>query len=214
MLDQAETASAPPSHEAREGTAESAPAPRPKRDREATRRRILAAARDLFGRYGYDGVSVRMIASGADANVALVHRYFGSKAALFGEVLEGEYVITRVIAGEGDTRPLSRRLAEHFVRRIHRGPADPLPRIMDRSVGDPEVKQILREHTERLVVEPLVRQLAGPRARARATLAATLIMGGGPLRRVLGVDDLLPLDPDELTDQVTAMFEAALAPFE
>ncbi|MFF5264212.1 TetR family transcriptional regulator [Actinomadura viridis] len=214
MLDQAETASAPPSHEAREDAAAPAPAPRPKRDREATRRRILDAARDLFGRYGYDGVSVRMIAADADANVALVHRYFGSKAALFGEVLEGEYVITRVIAGEGDPRPLPRRLAEHFVRRIHRGPADPLPRIMDRSVGDPEVKQILREHTERLVVEPLVRQLGGPRARARATLAATLIMGGGPLRRVLGVDDLLPLDPDALTDQVTAMFEAALAPFD
>jgi AcrR family transcriptional regulator len=183
-----------------------------KRDREATRRRLLEAARALFGEHGYDGVTVRMIAAEAGANVALVHRYFGSKAALFGAVLEGEYVIQSVIAGEGDDAPLPLRLARHFVRQAHRGPASPVPRMLDRSVGSPDVTEILREHMERLVVEPLVAQLSGPDARTRAMLAVTIIMGGGPVRRVLGLDVLRDADPDVLTERVAAMFETALAP--
>ncbi|MEV4259778.1 helix-turn-helix domain-containing protein, partial [Spirillospora sp. NPDC049652] len=67
-----------------------------KRNREATERRLLDAARDLFGEHGYDGVTVRMIAAAAGANVALVNRYFGSKAALFEHVLAGESALREV----------------------------------------------------------------------------------------------------------------------
>jgi AcrR family transcriptional regulator len=181
------------------------------RDREATRRRLLEAARDLFGEHGYDGVTVRMIAAAADANVALVHRYFGSKAGLFAEVLEGESALAGLICA-GDAATLPRRLAEHVVRAVHRTDPGPLPRMIDRSVGSPEVQAVLSEHTERVLVEPLVARLDGPDARARATLAAQLIMGLGPLRRTVGMGDLHAADPAELTDRLTAMFTAALSP--
>ncbi|MFB4313680.1 TetR/AcrR family transcriptional regulator [Actinomadura sp. 21ATH] len=187
---------------------------KPKRDREATEGRLLEAARELFGEHGFDGVTVREIAAAADANVALVHRYFGSKAALFGAVLEGEYVLKRVILGTDDPAPLHLRLARHFVRQAYRGPASPVPRMLDRSVGNPEVQAILSEHMERLVIGPMVEQLGGgAEARARATLATTIIMGGGPIRRVAGFDPVLATDPEKLTERVAAMFEAALAPF-
>ena len=58
---------------------------RPQRDRAATRQRLLDAARLLFAEHGYDHVTVRMIAAAAEANVALINRYFGSKSALFAE---------------------------------------------------------------------------------------------------------------------------------
>ncbi|WP_246236447.1 TetR/AcrR family transcriptional regulator [Actinomadura chibensis] len=184
---------------------------RPKRDREATRRRILAAARDLFGEHGYDGVTVRMIAARAEANTALVHRYFGSKPALFGEVLAGESALRGVIAG--DPAGLPRRLAEHFVRHIDQRQVTAVSRMLDRSAGHPEVKKILLHYLEDVVVQPIVAQLDGPDARARALLASTIIMGGGPIRRLLGTGDLRDVDPAELTDRVTAMFTAALAPY-
>ncbi|GAA1795563.1 TetR/AcrR family transcriptional regulator [Actinomadura chokoriensis] len=183
---------------------------RPRRDREATERRILEAARDLFGEHGYDGVTVREIASLAEANVALVNRYFGSKAALFGEVLAGESVIRGVIAG--DPAGLPRRLAEHFVRQIDQRSVTAMSRMLDRSAGQPEVKEILLRYLEDVIVQPIIGQLDGPDARARALLASTIIMGGGPVRRLFGLDDLRAADPAEVTDRLTAMFTAALAP--
>lgn len=151
-----------------------------------------------------------MIAARAEANMALVHRYFGSKAALFGEVLAGESVIRGVIAG--DPAGLPRRLAEHFVRQLERGSVTPMSRMLDRSAGQPEVTEILLQYLEDVIVQPMVAQLDGPDARARALLASTIIMGGGPVRRLLGLGDLRAADPADLTDRLTAMFTAALAP--
>ncbi|GGV10894.1 TetR family transcriptional regulator [Actinomadura cremea] len=181
-----------------------------KRDREATRRRILDAARDLFGRHGYGGVTIRMIAAEADANTALVHRYFGSKADLFAEVLAGESVLAGVIAGDPDELP--RRLAEYFAHQIEHRSTTSVSRLLDRSAGHPEVKQSLLRYLEDAIVGPMVAQLDGPNPRARALLASTILMGGGPVRRLFGLNDLREAGPDEVTDRLTAMFSAALAP--
>jgi AcrR family transcriptional regulator len=186
------------------------PAERPKRDRAATRRRLLEAARDLFAEHGYDHVSVRMIAGRAGANVALVNRYFGSKAALFGEVLASESSLPHLL--EGDPADLPRRLAEHIVRQIHHCPAGTVPRILDRSLGNPEIQPTIRRYMEQTLIEPLTGLLDGPDARIRATAAAYVLMGSGSVRRILGLADLREADPADLTDRLTAMFEAALAP--
>ncbi|MDR0872657.1 MAG: TetR/AcrR family transcriptional regulator [Prevotellaceae bacterium] len=49
--------------------------------------RILKAARELFVQNGYNGTSIRDIATAADANIAMVNYYFGSKENLFSVVL-------------------------------------------------------------------------------------------------------------------------------
>ncbi|MCG7593380.1 TetR family transcriptional regulator [Mycobacterium sp. PSTR-4-N] len=48
-----------------------------------SRDRILAAARDLFARNGFDNTSIRSIAAAASVDGALVHHYFGTKTQLF-----------------------------------------------------------------------------------------------------------------------------------
>ncbi|AKS33978.1 TetR/AcrR family transcriptional regulator [Mycolicibacterium goodii] len=48
-----------------------------------TRERILASARELFARNGFDKTSIRAVAAGADVDPALVHHYFGTKTQLF-----------------------------------------------------------------------------------------------------------------------------------
>lgn len=52
-----------------------------------TRERILASARDLFARNGFDKTSIRAIAAGAGVDPALVHHYFGTKTQLFGAAI-------------------------------------------------------------------------------------------------------------------------------
>ncbi len=52
---------------------------------------ILRAADELFGEVGFAAVSVRDVAQRAGVNKALVFYYFGSKEALFEQVLERYY---------------------------------------------------------------------------------------------------------------------------
>ncbi|WP_444545562.1 TetR/AcrR family transcriptional regulator [Streptomyces lavendofoliae] len=69
------------------------PAPAPVRDKGGvrdgapTRERLLDAASALFAERGYERATVRDIAARARVNQALLFRHFGSKRALFGEVV-------------------------------------------------------------------------------------------------------------------------------
>ena len=61
------------------------------RDPEATRRRILAAARAEFARKGLGGARVDDIATRAKANKRMMYHYFGNKEELFRITLEEAY---------------------------------------------------------------------------------------------------------------------------
>jgi AcrR family transcriptional regulator len=181
------------------------------RDREATSRRILAAASRLFAEHGYDQVTVRMIASAAEANAALINRYFGSKARLFAEVLVAASALESVI--EGDLDGLPRRLARHTASRLTAAACDdPLVRVIDRAGASPQIRAVLRERVQSALTGPLGELLPGPMARERAMLTTSIILGGGSLRRVLGPESLRDTDPAYLECRLTAIFTACLAP--
>src|SRR5215210_3471774 len=57
---------------------------------EATRLRILDAARDLLVERGYSGTSTRAVAERAETQLSLVHYHFGGKQQLLVAVLERE----------------------------------------------------------------------------------------------------------------------------
>jgi AcrR family transcriptional regulator len=57
---------------------------------EATRERVLAAARDVLLERGYARASTRAVAEHAGVRLSLVHYHFGSKQQLLVEVLERE----------------------------------------------------------------------------------------------------------------------------
>ncbi|HAW96617.1 MAG TPA: hypothetical protein DCX60_10100 [Phycisphaerales bacterium] len=54
----------------------------------STKDRILESAVLLFEAQGFDGASVRAICAQAGANIAAINYYFGSKEALYGEVVK------------------------------------------------------------------------------------------------------------------------------
>lgn len=71
--------------------------PKPQvRDAEATRARILAAAKKEFARLGLAGARVDTIAVKAKANKRMIYHYFGSKEELFQVVIERTYVDIRI----------------------------------------------------------------------------------------------------------------------
>jgi AcrR family transcriptional regulator len=67
-----------------------------RRDADATRAAPLKAARDLFGRHGYEAVILRDIGEQAGADASLIARHFGSKAALHHSAVaeDGRDVVT------------------------------------------------------------------------------------------------------------------------
>jgi AcrR family transcriptional regulator len=50
---------------------------------DATREKLLAAALDVFGRYGFEGASTRKLADRAGVNLQAIPYYFGSKEGLY-----------------------------------------------------------------------------------------------------------------------------------
>jgi AcrR family transcriptional regulator len=56
--------------------------------KEATRQRVLDAARDLFDSYGYQGTTIREIARRAQVSVGSVFTTFASKGEILSEVMQ------------------------------------------------------------------------------------------------------------------------------
>ena len=56
--------------------------------KQATRDRVLAAARDLFEEVGYDETTIRQIAARADVSVGSVFTTFSGKAEILSQVME------------------------------------------------------------------------------------------------------------------------------
>ena len=87
------------------------------RDAEATKARILAAAKTEFARLGLGGARVDGIADRAQANKRMIYHYFGSKENLFRAVLEEAYLGIRAAERALDLDRLPPREAlEKFVR--------------------------------------------------------------------------------------------------
>ena len=90
---------------------------RQERDREAVRRAILDAARDLFVAEGYQNVSIRKIAEKIEYSPAAIYSYFPSKDDIFFALAEEGF---RLLGGT--------RTPEHHAR-LHALP--PLARIRE-----------------------------------------------------------------------------------
>lgn len=61
------------------------------RDSQPTRNRILQAAEQLFAENGYDGVSIREIATLAEVRLALIHYHFGTKLDVYRAIWANRY---------------------------------------------------------------------------------------------------------------------------
>src|SRR5262245_5285823 len=72
---------------------------RQERDREAVRRAILDAARDLFVTEGYQNVSIRKIAERIEYSPAAIYGYFASKDDIFFALAEEGF---RLLGDPGD----------------------------------------------------------------------------------------------------------------
>jgi AcrR family transcriptional regulator len=169
---------------------------------------VLAAAREAFGEKGFDGATIRGIATAAGVDPALVHHYFGTKDALFLAAVEApadpEDLLPEVLAGGPDA--LGANLLRMFLR-VWDGPARPAGLALLRSaVGSEWTARLLREFLVARVLRRVVGTLAAsPEEReARGALVASQLVGLVMARYVLRIEPLASATADSLV--------AAIAP--
>ena len=125
-----------------------------------TRHRLLAAGRLLFARDGFEGASIRDITREAGANLGAVTYHFGSKEALYHEVLQT--VLTplrdRILAACSAPAPPLERLAgviRQFFQHLEAAPDQPRFFLQEMVVDGPPPRPILE------VMIPVTRAVAG-----------------------------------------------------
>lgn len=179
------------------------------RDSALTRAAILDSARKAFVQSGYDGAGVREIAAGAGVTAMLVNRYFGSKEALFAEVVAALMGGPRILTDELMRAPdAGRRLAEGVVAMTDDG-ATPLDAflIMTRSAASPRAAGIAREQIELHHQKTVAEGLGGSLAPERAALILSLISGFQTMRQGIGLSALTTADSRSLVDLLAPMFQ-------
>lgn len=170
----------------------------------AARDRILDAALDAFASRAYERAGLRDVGRRAGADVAYVHRAFGSKRNLFARALEAaaESADLKAVA----TADLPRQLGAGIFRDAQ---AMEEPRLLDlvsQSLSSAETSDIVGSAVTASLVEPLVARL-GEAGRERAFLIAALLCGTGVFCKVLYRDLLPETDRDRLRGELIATVE-------
>ncbi len=173
-----------------------------------TREAILTAARQAFAERGYDGASIRHIATSAGVDPALVHHYFGAKDQLFLAAMEAPVdpatLIPQVVAGGVDG--MGERLVRMFLS-VWDSPAGRTAAALLRSaVSHDWSARMLREFLTTQVLRRAMKdlQLDPAEAPLRASLIASQMMGLAMARYIVRFEPLASAAPETVV--------AAIAP--
>ena len=181
-----------------------------------TREAILDAARRSFGEHGYDGATIRAIASDAGVNPALVHHFYGSKEGLFAAAMKLPVLPSEIIARAfGAARD---RLGDDFQAHLGEIMVGTMLRVWDttevrtaflgllRSAATTDQGLVmLREFITSTILASLVRAAGlgdDAEGRYRAALAASQVVGLGFTRYLLRLE---PIASASIEDLVAAI---------
>jgi len=184
--------------------------------RHDTREEILAAARDRFADGGYDGASVRQIATRAGVDPALVYHYFGTKESLFraaiGAPIDPAAVFPRIWAG--DPAELGERIVRTFLGIWEDPTTGPAVRATVRSaVANDRSARLLREFFATQVVRRIVHELGDgtPEEGAlRTSLVASQLFGVALARYILQLPPLADVPVETVVTAVAPIVQRYL----
>ena len=98
-----------------------------------TREKLLTASIDVFGRYGFDGATTRMLTDAAGVNQQAIPYYFGSKEGLY--IATAEFIAQQIGV---HVSPMREKVRGRFLRADEAG--DP--------VGEAEARALLTQIVE------------------------------------------------------------------
>ncbi|HVW42715.1 MAG TPA: TetR family transcriptional regulator [Amycolatopsis sp.] len=178
-----------------------------------TREQIVDAARRLFAEQGYDGATIRGIATEAGVNAALLHHFFGSKQQLFVAAMNFPInpaaQLPLLLSGPPDE--IGERVARLFLG-VWADPAGRAPFLaLLRSVASNEqAATMMRQFMMRTVLIRLAEERGVPRLRVAA--AAAQMIGLVMLRYVVQAPPLVDATDDEIVELIAPVLQRYLTP--
>lgn len=179
-----------------------------KRDAEATRAAILAAAKTQFALAGYDCTSLRDIGREAGADVALVKRYFGGKEGLFIEALKESFGSDGL--RDWDRKTFAREMAATLADsphidevRTHRF------QFLLRAATSPTTAPLLNILVQERFLAPIREWLGGSDAEPRSRVLAACYIGFLVERLIRG-EALRGRERDIYIDRVTSILSGLM----
>ncbi|WOC11046.1 TetR/AcrR family transcriptional regulator [Gordonia sp. MP11Mi] len=164
---------------------------------------ILRAARNLFGRKGFNATSMRAVAAEACVDVALVPYYFGSKHGLFVAALEVPIDPADQIrrATDGPREQLGERMISEFTR-VWEGTetGSAMQGLLRSAINDESSPSAFAEFASSEMVPLVAKSMGVPVETARITVS--MLFGVATMRYLLRV----PLFADLTRDEVVAQW--------
>jgi AcrR family transcriptional regulator len=176
----------------------------------SSRQKILEVARLAFPANGYAGTSLRGIARDAGVDPSLIVQFFGSKAGLFGAVVEWPFDASQIgaqireVPADQVGEYTARLFISHWDRDEHR---NPIISLIHAALADPAAAAMLREFITVNLTLPMVERVGADRPQFRAALLASQLLGYGLSRYALAFDALTSAPKSDLVAALGAALQ-------
>ena len=179
-----------------------------------TREAILVAARQAFSEKGYDGASIRQIATSAGVDPALVHHYFGAKDQLFLATLQlpidpGK-LIPQIAAGGVDG--VGERLVRMFLGIWDSPAGSTVVAVVRSAVSHDWSARMLREFFTTQILRRAMKHLDLDPAEAplRTSLVASQMLGLAMARYIVRFEPLASAPPETVVAAISPTIQRYL----
>ncbi|AGB20834.1 transcriptional regulator [Mycobacterium sp. JS623] len=169
-----------------------------------SREAVLAAAKHRFATEGYEKTTLRAIAADAHVDPSMVLYLFGSKEALFREslrlILDPDVLVAALTGDTGDEPDIGTRMVRTYLRMWETpDTAASMRAMLQSATSNADAHDAFRGFMQNYVLTAVSGVLGGDeRARLRAMLAASQLVGTAMLRYIIEVPPLATLSPDDV----------------
>lgn len=177
-----------------------------------TRTALVEAARAVFAETGYDGATVRAIATRAGVDAAMVNHWFGSKEGLFAQaVLELPFdpVELQKALRQGPDDELGERIVRTFITRWDSAGGGQFVALIRSITGHEQAGHVLRDFFQRFF-SALITSIDSDRIPLRMNLCATQMVGLGMVRYVAKFEPVTTEDVEVLVRAIAPTLQRYL----
>lgn len=181
-------------------------------DAAVTRAKILEIATELFAQRGYEDVGMREIAGKAGVTAAMINRYFGTKEALFVELMGDAFSFGFFM--EGERHNFGERIARTMLE-----PCGPFKdksehkrhsrtfQIVMRSAAIDGAPQHIQEFMDKQLWLPMIKWLGGKHANERAELIVSTLFGFVLMHKKIGSPSLAQSNNEVLVKMLSTTLQ-------